>query len=218
MEQIGYSLIDSNNKEIQFWGDTLGQCPGIPDMIVLPNGDQVHAPFVNSVYGNCKFVTRWADYDPTLINLISGNTILYAGEKTIVTYQYRNPNQQELIAYSANTRYTKETSGIKVSNNLIYTDRQSQAMLTSVVTLMQLQPNTVISYKTGNGFISANSQVINQISTAVASYIEQCFSTEHTVSDSVANGSITLYSQIDTAYSSIVSVIGNTTSNTTANT
>jgi len=44
MEQIGYSLIDAQGVEIQSWGNAPGQCAGIPDMVVLPNGDHVHCP------------------------------------------------------------------------------------------------------------------------------------------------------------------------------
>lgn len=58
MEQIGYSLIDDKNNEIQFWGDTPGQCVGVPEMIILPSGDQLHCPVVGESYEGLKFVPR----------------------------------------------------------------------------------------------------------------------------------------------------------------
>ena len=42
--QIGWSLVDATGNEIQHWGDVVGYCAGIPDLVVLPNGDQVHCP------------------------------------------------------------------------------------------------------------------------------------------------------------------------------
>jgi hypothetical protein len=42
MEQIGYSLIDSESNELQFWGDTAGLCAELPNPVILPNGDRVH--------------------------------------------------------------------------------------------------------------------------------------------------------------------------------
>jgi hypothetical protein len=44
MEQIGYSLIDGNGAELEFWGDAKGVCAGLPEFIDLPNGDRVHCP------------------------------------------------------------------------------------------------------------------------------------------------------------------------------
>jgi hypothetical protein len=49
MEQIGYSLVDANGAELQFWGDTKGVCAGIPEAIDLPNGDRVHCPAVGEI-------------------------------------------------------------------------------------------------------------------------------------------------------------------------
>ena len=43
MEQIGYSLIDTDTgAELQHWGDMPGLCAGSPSEIRLPNGDIIH--------------------------------------------------------------------------------------------------------------------------------------------------------------------------------
>lgn len=47
--QIGYSLVDPSGSEVAFWGDTFGRCSGIPDVVVLPNGDRVHCAQPNEV-------------------------------------------------------------------------------------------------------------------------------------------------------------------------
>lgn len=44
INQIGYSLVNEAGAEVAYWGDTAGQCEGLPDMIQLPNGDRVHCP------------------------------------------------------------------------------------------------------------------------------------------------------------------------------
>ena len=39
---VGYKLVRmSDNVVINSWGGTFGQCPGIPNPLVLPNGDHV---------------------------------------------------------------------------------------------------------------------------------------------------------------------------------
>lgn len=59
MEQIGYSLIDDTGKEIAFWGDTPGQCAGVPEVLRTPTGDFVHCAKVGERYGAFRLVTRW---------------------------------------------------------------------------------------------------------------------------------------------------------------
>lgn len=42
MEIVGYKLVRvSDDTAIQSWGGTWGQCPGIPNPLMLPNGDHV---------------------------------------------------------------------------------------------------------------------------------------------------------------------------------
>lgn len=48
---VGYKLIKvSDGSVIKQWGGTWGQCPGIPNPIVCPNGDIVYAPELNVDY------------------------------------------------------------------------------------------------------------------------------------------------------------------------
>jgi hypothetical protein len=197
MEQkLGYSLVDSNNTEIQYWNSEPA-----PNPIILPNGDHIHAPNLNTDYSGYKLVERW-EVSNTSLDLIrtDKSTITFDGTKIVVTLEYRNPDKSELLLYSANTRYTKETSGIIISNNFIYTDRQSQSMINGIITLFQLQPNTTINFKTGNGFIQANSQTIIEIASSVAAHVQSCFNTELNVNEQINNDSITKFSQVDVAY------------------
>ena len=193
MEQkIGYSLIDFENKEIQFWN-----YDPAPNPIILPNGDHIHAPELNVSYSGYRLVERWqiSDETPGLFEI--GQSKFFDGTKFIITKEYRGPNKPELIQYTASVRYDKEVSGIIVSNNFIFTDRQSQAMINGIVTLVQLKPDTVINFKTGRGFIEANSQVIAEIATAVASHIQNCFNLESEAIQQIEANTFTQFSQID---------------------
>ena len=200
MQQIGYSLIDLDNIEVLFWGDRPGEKRLLPDFIVLPNGDTVHAPKSGETYSDYTIVERWCEYDSKLSAQKTGETVFFDGEKIIVTFEYRQPYQSELLAYSASKRYEKEVGGITVDGYSIYTDRQSQSMLTGIVTLMQLKPNTVISFKTANGFISANTTIINDIAISVANHIESCFNLENDVASEIQANTIVTFTQIDDKY------------------
>lgn len=61
MEQVGYSLIDSQNNEVAFWGDTKGRTMGVPNPMRLPNGNDVHCAVVGQTYQSWKLVPRWLD-------------------------------------------------------------------------------------------------------------------------------------------------------------
>lgn len=196
MEQkLGYSLIDENNQEIKFWN----QEPE-PNPIILPNGDHVHAPALNTSYSGYQLVERWQISDETPGLVRTGQTISFDGTKILVTLEYRNPNETELLQHSASARYNKEISGVEINNNVIYTDRQSQAMITGIVSLMQLQPNTTIDFKTGNGFIEANNQTMLEIASAVAMHVQTCFGLEANVSQQIVSGAITTFAEIDNKY------------------
>lgn len=58
MEQIGYSLIDDGNNELEFWGDTPGRTEGAPNVIQIANGDRVHCPTVGDSYQGVRLVPR----------------------------------------------------------------------------------------------------------------------------------------------------------------
>lgn len=60
---VGYKLIDAKNEIIQQWGGTWGQCPGIPNPIMLPTGSHVHAPSLNTDYEGYTLV-QWLMDEP----------------------------------------------------------------------------------------------------------------------------------------------------------
>lgn len=90
MEQIGYSLIDANDNELTAFGNTKGVLYGLPSLIVLPNGDQVHCAKVSDVFTNGeRLVERWIDDSPASKWFsATGRSIAFDGTKIIVTVEY----------------------------------------------------------------------------------------------------------------------------------
>lgn len=60
---VGYKLVSSNGDEVQTWGGTWGQCPGIPNPVILPNGLHVHAPSLDVEYEGYT-LTEWVMGEP----------------------------------------------------------------------------------------------------------------------------------------------------------
>lgn len=68
MEQVGYQLIEIvTSQVIQSWGGIWGQCPGVPNPILLPNGDQLCAPEINVEYSGYILKPWMMDQPPTPI-------------------------------------------------------------------------------------------------------------------------------------------------------
>lgn len=92
MEQIGYSLVDVNNIEINFWGNTPGQCQGIPKLIIMPNGDHVHNPVVGeTLSNNYRLVERHLENNPPSVWHSKINETITFDEidnRTVITYVY----------------------------------------------------------------------------------------------------------------------------------
>jgi hypothetical protein len=91
LEQIGYSLIDASGNEVQAFGDTKGLLYSPPEMIELPNGDQVHAASVGEQLGEWRFVERWlSDSPPGPLYASTGRSVSFDGTKIIVTVTYES--------------------------------------------------------------------------------------------------------------------------------
>ncbi len=61
---VGYKLTEiATGVEHRTWGGTWGQCPGIPNPLILPNGDHVHAPSINTGYSGFM-LTEWMMEEP----------------------------------------------------------------------------------------------------------------------------------------------------------
>lgn len=91
MEKIGYSLIDADGTEVWHVGDIKGQQYGLPGMVILPNGDQVHCPSVGETLEEWQLVERWlVDEPPSPWYAIIGQSVAFDGTKVIVTIIYED--------------------------------------------------------------------------------------------------------------------------------
>jgi hypothetical protein len=67
---VGYKLVDMGDNVYETWGGTFGSTPSVPSHIVLPSGDHVHAPALNTFYQGRKLV-EWYRDAPVVIPDIS---------------------------------------------------------------------------------------------------------------------------------------------------
>jgi hypothetical protein len=103
MEQIGWSLIDGSGAEVRYWGDTLGVCTGIPNIIQLPNGGRVHDPKPGSIQ-DWWLVERHAQRGPS--------NIVWDGSRVVVSMpatpsDVRNEAQRRIIALTGASSFNE---------------------------------------------------------------------------------------------------------------
>jgi hypothetical protein len=109
MQQIGYSLVDATGKELQFFGDTAGQFPSIPDVIKLSNGDFVHCAALGQVLADgSKLVLRQlVDAPPAPWYTPTGVTITFDGTQTIKTVVYGQQFDPNVLANTINAECSR---------------------------------------------------------------------------------------------------------------
>lgn len=57
-DQVGYQLLAKDGSILASWGGIWGQNQSVPNVLILPNGDQVHCPSVGVSYEGCT-LTPW---------------------------------------------------------------------------------------------------------------------------------------------------------------
>ena len=187
LHHTGYSLVDSSNTEIKFWGNSLYEVISMPERIILPNGDIVEAPTLDGNWSDeYKLIERWIESNPTTeIDEKISETIEYRDGKTIVVYNYQLPNTESMKtlkkAKLASKRWEIETSGAVINGNLYATDRESQVKYTAVaVALFQANPLTwTINWKVGDGtFVVLNAQQMSGVINTVMTHVQTSFNKE----------------------------------------
>lgn len=106
----------------------------------------------------------------------------------------------DLVAYSAQKRWEKETGGIEVNGQMIDTTRESQAMITGAYAYSQANPPETIQFKAASGWVTLDAPTMAAIATAVGAHVQACFALEASVASQIANGTITTTSEIDAAF------------------
>lgn len=106
----------------------------------------------------------------------------------------------DLISYTAQKRWEKETGGIEVNGQIIDTSRESQAMITGAYAYSQANPSETIQFKAASGWVTLDAPTMAAIATAVGVHVQACFALEAGVASQIANGTITTVGEIDAAF------------------
>ena len=112
---VGYQLIDiSTGNAVSSWGGVYGQTVPPPQMITLPNGDDIYNPVMNEDYNGYK-LTQWF-MDPTpeqaqSYNKSQASSLLTATDWTAIPSvadpAQSNPyltNQSDFLSYRSQVR------------------------------------------------------------------------------------------------------------------
>lgn len=110
------------------------------------------------------------------------------------------PPQIDMIAYTAQKRWEKETGGIEVNGQIIDTSRESQSMITGAYAYSQANPSETIQFKAASGWVTLDAPTIAAIATAVGAHVQACFALEANIADQITNGTITTTGEIDAAF------------------
>lgn len=202
MEQIGYSLVGSSGSEIRKFGDTKGQLPSPPPLLILPNGDQVMGFKVGDVFSDGSyFVERWLD-DSSYGDEIS-RSIVFDGEKVVVTVErfIAPPTKIELAAYASNKRYEKEVGGITVGDVPIATDDRSKQMILGARVAADANPEFSTPWVGADESVTmVDATTMIAISNAVLLHVATCFGIYALVKAGIDADEVTTTEQIDAAF------------------
>lgn len=109
--------------------------------------------------------------------------------------------KDELKAYAASVRYSKEVGGFAVNGIAYPTDRDTQAKLTGAYALVQVNPSVKIDWKLPDGtFAALDAAGVTAVASAIGSFVQQCFGLEASVSVAIDGGTITTRAQIDAQF------------------
>lgn len=98
------------------------------------------------------------------------------------------PDWSSLIA---DHRYAHEIAGVEVNGIPIATDDRSKLLINGAALEAMIDPNYVMQWKTPNGFVEMNAQMIIFIARAVRQHVQSCFDREAALLVESENGTIT---------------------------
>jgi Domain of unknown function (DUF4376) len=91
----------------------------------------------------------------------------------------------EKLSEIAQERYDKEISGVTVGELIINTERGSQAMLNSTMTLIKAGAIESVNWKCENGYIALTPDNIDSVVFAVMGHVQGCFDAEKVMVEAV---------------------------------
>lgn len=88
-------------------------------------------------------------------------------------------------------RYSEETRGIDLSGVHFNTERDSQALVTSVALSAYMDSSYTCKWKTPDGFVELNSAMLISIAKAIRKHVQSCFDREDELLSLVDSGQYT---------------------------
>lgn len=117
---------------------------------------------------------------------------------TFVQPAFNNLTAVQVKAYTADVRWTKETSGIVFRSHPIITTREAQASINTATAQGVQNAALTWNWKLADGtFWVIDVPTQKAMATAVGAFIDKCFQTE---SATIANPAITTTNQVDAAF------------------
>ncbi|WP_316172154.1 MULTISPECIES: DUF4376 domain-containing protein [unclassified Bradyrhizobium] len=110
----------------------------------------------------------------------------------------------QLKAYSAATRYRKETGGMTINGVALDTSRESQGMINGAYNMAVKDATFTTQWKCADGaFTALNAAQIEATAVAIAQHVQACFAAEADVASQIDSGAIISLPLIDQAYAGI---------------
>jgi hypothetical protein len=123
----------------------------------------------------------------------------------VPTYTYKREDgvvtKADLLQYSSDKRWEKETGGFMLGEMFIATDDRSKTMIMGARIKADGDATFTTPWKTPDGtFTRIDAPTIIAVSDAVLNHVAYCFDREEVVASGIENGSITTFDQIDAAW------------------
>lgn len=149
-ELVGYKLIDiKTGGTIQQWGGDWGQCPGIPNPILLPNGDYVSGAEPGQTYGERYRLDLWMMDEPAPttddVNVERDRRISSGFIFNGTEFQSR-PEDRENVAGATTWAALAIMGGAKPGDYLWHGGKEDFAWIATDNSLVKMDAQTVIEF------------------------------------------------------------------------
>lgn len=152
-----------------------------------------HTVYRNGIEQNGlgDWVEKWSEKETFVEHVIinedlSETLVTVAEQKAALFETFKTKKKDDVTA----KRYSVETSGVALGPTSIATDERSQGKINGALNLVQLNPSTIIKFKSDSGWVSLDAANMTAIAAAVGTHVQDCFANEealHTAIDAASN-------------------------------
>jgi uncharacterized protein DUF4376 len=113
----------------------------------------------------------------------------------------------DLIHYTADARWRRQTGGITVAGVAYRTDRVSENERNAAYNYSQANPAATFQWKLPDGtFLTLDATQLANVTTAEGGFVQACFACEKDTVASINGGTITTRAEVDAAFAAISNV------------